>query len=63
MHKEKYKYSSESSDSDDGPRKMKHKPYEEISWEFKKIKPLMFNGEVEKGEEVEAWLSSMKKYF
>ena len=23
----------------------------------------MFNGEVEKGEEAEAWLSSMKKYF
>ena len=23
----------------------------------------MFNGEVEKGEEVEAWLSEMKKYF
>jgi len=23
----------------------------------------MFNGEVEKGEEVEAWLSRMKKYF
>ena len=23
----------------------------------------MFNGEVEKSEEVEAWLSGMKKYF
>ena len=23
----------------------------------------MFNGEVEKGEEIEAWLSGMKKYF
>ena len=23
----------------------------------------MFNGEVEKGEEVETWLSGMKKYF
>ena len=23
----------------------------------------MFNGEVEKGEEVEAWLSGIKKYF
>ena len=23
----------------------------------------MFNGEVEKGEEAEAWLSRMKKYF
>ena len=32
-----------------------------MSGKFKKIKPPMFNGEVEKGEEVEAWLSSMKK--
>jgi len=31
--------------------------------EFKKIKPPTFNGEVEKGEEAEAWLSGMKKYF
>ena len=28
----------------------------EISGDFKKINPPMFNGEVEKGEEVEAWL-------
>ena len=41
--------------------KMKYKPYEEISGELKKIKPAMFNGEIEKGEEVEAWLSGMKK--
>ena len=34
-----------------------------MSEKFKKIKPPMFNGEVEKGEEVEAWLSGMKKYF
>lgn len=31
--------------------------------EFKKIKPPTFNGEVEKGEEAEAWLFGMKKYF
>ena len=59
----RYKYTSESSESDHKSRKMKYKPYEEISGEFKKIKPPMFNGEVEKGEEVEAWLSGMKKYF
>ena len=34
-----------------------------ISGEFKKIKPPTFNGETEKGEEVESWISGMKKYF
>ena len=58
-HKENHKYSSESSDRDISIRKRKYKPYEEISGEFKKIKPPMFNWEVEKGEEVEAWLSGM----
>ena len=62
-HKEKYKYSNESSDSDNGPRKRKYKPYEEILGELKKIKTPMFNGEVGKGEEVKALLSGMKKYF
>ena len=63
MHRGRYKYTSESSESDRRPRKRKYKPYEEISGEFKKIKPPMFNGEVEKGEEAEAWLSGMKQYF
>ena len=44
-------------------KKKKYRHYEEISREFKKIKPPMFNREIEKGEEVEAWFSSMKKYF
>jgi len=48
---------------DSKPKKKKYKPYEEISGEFKKIKPPIFNGEIEKGEEVEAWLSGMNKYF
>jgi len=53
-----------SSDSSEGsPCKRKYKPYEELSGEFKKIKPPTFNCEVEKGEEVEAWLSGMRKYF
>ena len=30
---------------------------------LKNIKPLMFNGEIEKREDVESWLSGMKKYF
>jgi len=44
-------------------KKKKYKPYEEISGEFKKIKPPVFNGEIENGEESKAWLSRMKKYF
>ena len=44
-------------------KKKKYKPYEEISGEFKKIKPPTFNGNTEKGEEAESWLSGMKKYF
>ena len=51
------------SESNDHCRKKKYKPYKEISREFKKIKPPTFNGEIEKGEEVEAWMSRMKKYF
>ena len=63
LHRGRYKYKSESSESDHKPRRRKYKPYEEILGEFKKIKPPMFNGEVEKCEEAEAWLLGMKKYF
>ena len=37
--------------NDDNKRKNKYIPYEEIFGEFKKIKPPMFNGEIEKGKE------------
>ena len=57
LHRGRYKYTSESSESDRKPRRRKYKPYEEICGEFNKIKPPMFNGEVEKGEEAKAWLS------
>ena len=40
--------------SDENKKNKRYKPYEEISGEFKKIKPPMFNGEIEKGEEAEA---------
>jgi hypothetical protein len=43
--------------------KKKHKSYDEITGEFKNIKPPVFNGEIETGEEAEAWISGMKKYF
>ena len=62
-HRGRYKYISESSEGNCKPRKRKYKPYEEISGKFKKIKPPMFNGEVEKGEEAKVLLSGMKKYF
>ena len=42
---------------------MKYKPYEEISWEFKKNKPPIFNCETKKGGEAESWLPRINKYF
>lgn len=59
--KKKINYSSDRSTS--SPKTSKRNPYEELTGEFRKIKPPTFNGEVEKGEEVEAWLSGMKNYF
>ena len=56
-------YTSDSSEDNHHTRKRKYKPYEKISREFKKIKPTTFNGETEKGEEAESWISGMKKYF
>ena len=55
---EKHKYSSESNDSNQ--RRKKQKPHEEILGQFKKIKFPLFNGEIKKGEEEEAWISRMK---
>ena len=59
----KFHSTSDSSDDNHYTKKRKYKPYEEIYGEFKKIKPPTFNGETEKGEEVESWLSGMKNYF
>ena len=47
-HKNNYQYTSDSSEDNNHTRKRKFKPYEEISREFKKIKPLTFNGETKK---------------
>ena len=60
-HHRKQQESSESSDNN--KNKIKYIPYEEISRDLKKIKPPMFNGESEKGEEVETLLYRMKKVF
>ena len=62
-HKNNYQYTSDSSEDNHHRKKRKFKPYEEISIEFKKIKPPTFNGETTKGEEAESWLSRMKTYF
>ena len=61
--KHKSHYTSDSSEDNHHTRKIKYKPYEEISEELKKIKLPTFNGETKKGEEAESWLSEMKKYF
>lgn len=63
FERQKQKINHLSDSSDNSPRTRKYKPYEELSGEFKKIRPPMFNGEVEKGEEAKEWLSGMKKYF
>ena len=55
--KQSYHTTTDSSEEDLYDRKKKYRPYEEISRKFKKIKPPTFNGETEKGEEVESWLS------
>ena len=52
--RQSYHTTSDSSEADLYDRKKKYRPYEEISGEFKKIKPPTFNGETEKGEEVES---------
>ena len=54
---------SDSSDDHHYTKKRKYKPYDEISGEFKKLKRRKFNGNTERGEEAESWLSRMKKYF
>ena len=54
---------SNSSDDNNYTKKIKYKPCEEIYGEFEKIKPPTFNGEIEKGVELESCLSGIKKYF
>jgi hypothetical protein len=41
----------------------KRKQLDHLEGEFKKIKPSTFDGESKTGEEVEAWLLDIKKYF
>jgi hypothetical protein len=41
----------------------KRKQVDHLEGEFKKIKPATFDGESGTGEEVEAWLLDIKKYF
>ena len=50
-----------SSSSGKGKRKWPHRDHTQD--EFKKAKPPMFDGEVKTGQEAEAWLLRIKKYF
>jgi len=43
--------------------RIKRKQVDHLEGEFKKIKPCTFDRESNKGEEVEAWLLDIKKYF
>ena len=49
-HRKNHQYTSDNSEDNYHSRKRKFKPYEEISGEFKKIKPPIFNSETKKGE-------------
>ena len=49
IEKHNLHFTSDSSDDNHYTKKRKYKPYEEISREFKKIRPPTFNGETEKG--------------
>jgi hypothetical protein len=57
--------SSEGTPSDEGKTKFdrKGKQVDSLEGEFKKIKPATLDGESKTGEEVEAWLLDIKKYF
>lgn len=59
----KIESSSETNNSQQLKTKKKCRCHDKIYGELKKIKPPMFNGEIETEEEVEDWLSKMKKYF
>ena len=50
LHKQNFHYTSDSSEDNHHTRKIKFKPYEEISGDFKKINPTTFNAETEKGK-------------
>ena len=43
--------------------KIRKRKVDHLEGEFKKIKPTSFNGESKTGEEAEAWLLDIKKYF
>ena len=56
QHKNETKNSSEPNHSESWKDKKKRRYHDEITGEFKKIKPPTFNGEVETGEEAEAFI-------
>jgi hypothetical protein len=72
-HHHSPRHSTRRTHANSGPRsnpsvsaiRRKRRIHEEdiLKGEFRKIKPPNFNGEHRKGEEAEAWLLEMKKYF
>jgi hypothetical protein len=62
---EKEENSSEGTPSAEDKKKSdrKRKLVDHLEGEFKKIKPTTFDGESRTGEEAEAWLLDIKKYF
>jgi hypothetical protein len=56
-------FSNDETDSSTYRKKRKKHSKISLTKEFRKAKPLTFNGEVKKGEEVEAWLMGLKNFF
>ena len=55
--------SKESGSSRDKSSRRRKYQKDELQGELKKVKPPMFKGDNEKGEDVEAWLLGIRKYF
>ena len=54
---------SPSGDASLSPQRKKQRSNDSIQGEFRKIRSLTYEGEVNTGEKVEEWLLGMRKYF
>ena len=55
--------SNENQNSENQVKTAEKRKVDHLEGEFKKIKPTNFDGESKTGEEAEAWLLDIKKYF
>ena len=55
--------SNETQNSENQVKTGEKRKVDHLEGEFKKIKPISFDGESKKGEEAKAWLLEIKKYF